>query len=115
VGLLRRDVSVTATDRLPLDAAWSGVTPSGQPVTIDLWVDVPDPSASSLTGRQRTPERFVIGIQQGDAVRLAILSTLSRADTAAFFVGRLAGDSLTGTWDRRFDTALPAVLRRRPR
>jgi len=115
VGLLRRDVSVTAPDRLPLDAAWSGVTPSGQTVTIDLWVDVPDPSATSLSGRQRAPERFVLGIQQGETVRLALLTSLSRADTAAFFLGRLAGDSLTGSWDRRFDTALPTVLRRRPR
>lgn len=115
VTLIRRDVSVTAPDRLPLDAAWSGIAPSGRPVTIDLWVDVPDPSASSLSGRQRDPERFVLGIQQAETVRLAVLSTLSRADTAAYFIGRLAGDSLVGRWDARFDTALPTVLRRRPR
>ena len=115
VTLVRRDVSVTASDRLPLDAAWSGVTSTGRAVTIDLWVDVADPAASSLTGRQRTPERFVLGIQQAETVRLAVLSTLSRADTAAYFVGRLAGDSLVGRWDSRFDATLPSVLRRGPR
>ena len=115
VVLVRRDVNVAAADRFPIDAAWTGVTASGQAVTFDLWVDVADASASSLTGRQRTPERFVLGIQQGETVRLAILSTPSRADTAAYFVGRLAGDSLVGSWDRRFETSLPPTLRRRPR
>lgn len=115
VVLVRRDVNVSAVDRLPLDAAWTGVSATGQSVTLDLWVDVANASASSLTGRQRSPERFVLGIQQTETVRLAILSTLSSADTAAYFVGRLLGDSLVGSWDRRFQTSLPTVLRRTAR
>lgn len=113
--LVRREVAVTAADRRPLDAAWTGVTTGGRTITLDLWVDVADASASSLTGRQRAPERFVLGIQQAETVRLAILSTLSRADTAAYFTGRLVGDSLVGSWDRRFETTLPTVLRRTSR
>lgn len=115
VTLVRRELSVTAPDRVAIDAAWSGLSASGQTLTLDLWVDVADPSASSLSGRQRTPERFVLGIQQAETVRLSILSSLSRADTAAHFVGRLAGDSLVGRWDPRFETTLPTVLRRSPR
>jgi hypothetical protein len=112
VGLVRREVTVTDRDRAPLDAAWSGTTADGQSVTFDLWIDVTGPTVSSVSGRRRTPEQFVIGTLGGDNLRLAVLSTRSSADTAALFSGRLQGDSLVGAWDARFDTRLPRVLRR---
>lgn len=115
VGLVRREVSVVERDRTPLDAAWTGVTDNNLAVVFDLWVDVAAPAASSVTGRQRSPEQFIIGTLAGENLRLALLSSRSSADTAALFSGRLLGDSLVGTWDARFDTRLPRVLRRAPR
>lgn len=115
VGLVRREVTVTDRDRAPLDAAWRGTTADGQPVTLELWIDAAGPSVASVSGRRSAPEQFVLGTLQGDNLRLAVLATRSSADTAALFSGRLQGDSLAGTWDSRFDTRLPRVLRRGPR
>lgn len=109
------DVATTRPDRTPIDARWTGTAANGSTVDLDLWVDDPGPAASSLAGRQRQPRRFVLGILAGETVRLATLVATSSADTLAFFTGRLAGDSLVGTYDRRFDTSGPTRFRRAPR
>lgn len=109
------DVATTRVDTAPIDARWTGTAASGAVVDLDLWVDDPGPNASAITGRQRTPRRYVLGIQSGETVRLATLVGSSSADTLAFFTGRLAGDSLVGTYDRRFDTSGPTRFRRAAR
>ena len=109
------DVTTTRTDRAPIDARWTGIAANGATVDLDLWIDDPGPVASALTGRQRTPQRYVLGIQSGETVRLATLVGSSSADTLAFFTGRLAGDSLVGSYDKRFDTSGPTRFRRAAR
>jgi hypothetical protein len=109
------DVATTRTDRAPIDARWTGTAANGAVIDLDLWVDDPGPTASALSGRQRTPRRYLLGIQSGETVRLATLVGGSSADTLAFFTGRLAGDSLVGSYDRRFDTSGPTRFRRAAR
>lgn len=109
------DVATTRSDRAPIDARWTGVAANGATVDLDLWVDDPGPAASALSGRQRSPRRYLLGIQSGETVRLATLVGSSSADTLAFFTGRLAGDSLVGSYDKRFDTSGPTRFRRAAR
>jgi hypothetical protein len=115
VVLGRYDVSTRRTDRAPLDARWTGTAANGSTIDLDLWIDDPGPTASAVTGRQRTPLRYLLGTLVGETVRLATLAGSSSADTLAFFTGRLAGDSLVGSYDRRFNTTGPTRFRRAPR
>lgn len=109
------DVTTRRTDSAPLDARWTGTAADGSTVDLELWIDDPGPTASAITGRQRAPLRYVLGTQTGETVRLATLTGASSADTLAFFTGRLAGDSLVGSYDRRFSTTGPTRFRRAPR
>lgn len=116
IELSRRDVVVTQTDRTPLDAAWVGIGDAGERVTIDLWLADPGPRFSAVSGRVRSPERFVIGTLADDGtLRLAALRSASSADTAGLFTGRLAGDSIVGAWSTRFPVSGPPRWRRTPR
>ena len=113
VNLLRREVTVTENTRFPLDARWRGVADSGQATEVDLWVDVQGPTVSSVSGREVTAaRRFVLGTLRGETLRLVTLAAGSSADTVAVFTARLAGDSLSGTYDGRFATTGPRVFRR---
>lgn len=114
--LRRQEVTVTQRDRATLDAAWSGVNAGGAPVVLDLWVEDPGPRFSSVSGRVRTPEQFVVGTLAADGtLRLATLRSTSSADTAGLFTGRVQGDSITGTWSTRFNSAGPRLFRRSSR
>lgn len=116
VELLRREVVVTQTDRTPLDAAWQAVGDGGGGLTIDLWLADPGPRFSAVSGRIRSPERSVIGTLADDGtLRLAALRGTSSADTAGLFTGRLAGDSIVGSWSARFPVTGPPRFRRTPR
>lgn len=113
VNLLRREVTVTENVRSPLDARWRGVAATGQVSELDLWVDVQGPTVSSVSGREVTPpRRFVLGTLRGETLRLVTLAAASSADTVAVFTARVAGDSLSGTYDTRFATTGPRVFRR---
>ncbi len=116
LSLLRRDVSVVDADRAPIDARWVGTSSTGVPVELDLWLESPGPTISSVSGRVRTSSnQFVVGTLQGESVRLITLAGISRQDTVAALVGRLAGDSIVGTYNTRFGTTGATVFRRRPR
>jgi len=116
VNVLRREVTVTEAARFPLDARWRGTTASGAVAEVDLWVDVNGPTVSSVSGRETTaPRRFLLGTLRGESLRLVTLAANSSADTVAVFTARLAGDSLTGSYDGRFATSGPRVFRRVPR
>lgn len=117
--LLRRDVDVRDLDRAPIDATWLG-TAGTAPVEMDLWLETAGPTISSVSGRVRTTpgttaHRFVVGTLQGENIRLITLAGISRRDTISALVGRLAGDSITGTYNARFSTTGPTVFRKRPR
>jgi len=113
--LLRRDVAVRDLDRAPLDATWQG-TAGATSVEMDLWLETAGPTISSVSGRIRTSaNRFVVGTLQGENIRLVTLAGISRRDTVSALVGRLAGDSIVGTYNARFSTTGPTVFRRRPR
>ncbi len=110
--LLRREVTVRQAPRLPLDARWSGRTPAGAPYDLELWVETPGSSISSVSGRvAEGPDRFVLGTLQGDQLRLAILET-ARLDTVALFAGRVLGDSISGEYSPRFGSEGPRGWRR---
>ena len=116
LSLLRRDVSVLDVDRAPIDARWVGTASSAVPVELDLWLETPGPTISSVSGRVRTsPNQFVVGTLQAESVRLITLAGISRQDTVSALVGRLAADSIVGTYNPRFATTGPTVFRRRPR
>ncbi|WP_306522253.1 DUF4249 family protein [Gemmatimonas sp.] len=116
VNILRRDVTVTEDTRYPLDARWRGTSASGATVDIDLWIDVNGPTASSVSGREVTaPRRYLLGTLRSETLRLVTLAANSSADTVAVFTARLAGDSLTGSYDGRFATSGARVFRRVPR
>lgn len=116
LSVLRRDVSVLDVDRVPIDARWVGTSSAAVPVELDLWLETPGPTISSVSGRVRTtPNQFVVGTLQGESVRLITLAGISRQDTVASLVGRLADDSIVGTYNTRFATTGPTVFRRRPR
>ena len=113
--LLRREVTVRDVDRAPIDATWIG-TVGATTVEMDLWLETPGPTISSVSGRVRTsPNQFVVGSLQGDTIRLVTLAGISRRDTLSSLIGRVAGDSIVGTYNARFSTALPAVFHRLPR
>jgi hypothetical protein len=114
--LVRRDVAVTDVRRAPVEGTWTGATLAGAPVSLALWREATPAAAAQLSGRQRTgaTDRQVLGSQRGDTVRLAVLAGFSRADTLALFTGRLAGDSIAGTYNPRFATDGARVLRRAP-
>ncbi len=112
VPVLRREVVVTQTPRLPLDARWEGRTPSDEPYDLDLWIETPGPSISSVSGRvAEGADRFVLGTLQGDDIRLAFLRP-ARLDTVALFTGRVVGDSISGSYSDRFATDGPRGWRR---
>ena len=114
--LVRRDVEVTDRDRVPLDARWVGTAAAGGVSELDLWLETPGPTISSVTGRVlTTPGRYVVGTLEGDAVRLITLAGISRADTLAVFTGRLTGDAITGSYSPRFASDGPTTWRRQPR
>ena len=114
--LVRRDVAVTDVRRAPVEGTWTGATLAGAPVSLALWREATPAAAAQLSGRQRTgaTERYVLGSQRGDTVRLAVLAGFSRADTVSLFTGRLAGDSIAGTYNPRFATDGARVFRRAP-
>lgn len=114
--LVRRDVAVTDVRRAPVEGTWTGATFGGAPVSLALWREATPAAAAQLSGRQRTgaTERYVLGSQRGDTVRLAVLAGFSRADTVSLFTGRLAGDSIAGTYSTRFATDGARVFRRAP-
>ncbi len=119
LGLLRRDVTVDDRDRSMLDARWVGVSSvSGEPsVELDLWLESPGPAFSSVSGRVRTSfDRYIIGIWRDDnSLRLATLAGIANTDTVALFTGRVAGDSIVGSYDPRFAGGGPRVYRRQQR
>jgi hypothetical protein len=105
VVLLRREVTVLERDRFPLDARWRGVTASGTLVEYDLWVESMGAPRASVSGReQRGARRFLVGTLDGSQLRLVTLVGTSSADTAALFTGRVSGESITGSYDPRFET-----------
>ncbi len=119
LGILRRDVTVDDRDRVPLDATWVGVGGSGisAGVEMDLWLEAPGPTISSVSGRVRTTaDRYLLGTLRDDnSLRLATLAGAVNADTVALFTGRVLGDSLVGTYDPRFQTTGPRVFKRTTR
>ncbi len=114
--LVRRDVAVTDVRRAPVEGTWTGTTFAGAPVTMALWREATPVATAQLSGRLRTgaTDRYVLGSQRGDTVRLAVLAGFSLADTLSVFTGRLAGDSITGTYNPRFATDGARVFRRTP-
>lgn len=113
--LLRRDVAVTDVRRAPVEGSWGGATLLGVPVTMELWREATPAGAAQLSGRQRAgiTDRYLLGSQRGDTVRVALLAGFYRGDTVSYFTGRLAGDSIAGTYSTRFATDGPRVFRRR--
>ncbi len=113
--ILRRDVSVTDRDVEPIDSRWSGTSAVGR-FDVDLWLEDSNSRIASLSGRARSfPFSFIIGTQQGTTVKFAMLGSLSRADTVSVFTGRIAGDSLFGSYSSRFSASFPTVYRRTAR
>lgn len=103
VPVLRRDVDVRDRDVAPIDARWSAINFGSGGAAMDLWLETSGPTISTLSGRVLTEvNRYVIGTLQGQDVRLVTLAGISRRDTVSLFVGRLSGDTLTGTYDARF-------------
>lgn len=112
VPLVRREVTVRQAPRVPFDARWRGRTPAGAPFDLELWVETPGPTISSVSGRVADgPDRFVLGTLQGETVRLAFLEPV-RLDTVALFTGRVVGDSISGEYSPRFGTDGPRGWRR---
>jgi hypothetical protein len=113
---LRRVVTVRERDRFPLDARWVGVAVSGEPVELDLWVESPGSPRASVSGRERLGlRRFLVGTLEGDQLRLVTLLGASSADTAALFTARVAGATITGTYDPRFGSGGARTFTRQPR
>ncbi|MBU6366574.1 MAG: DUF4249 family protein [Gemmatimonadetes bacterium] len=116
--LLRRDVTVTDVRRAPVEGSWRGTALLGASVSMELWREaLAAPTATAqLSGRQRVggTDRYLLGSIRADTVRFAVLTGFYRSDTSAFFTGRLAGDSITGTYSTRFATDGPRVFRRVP-
>jgi hypothetical protein len=85
-------------------------------VSLALWRETTLAATAQLSGRQRTgaTDRYLLGTVRADTVRLAVLAGFSRADTLSYFTGRLAGDSITGSYSPRFATDGPRVYRRGP-
>jgi hypothetical protein len=113
VNMLRREVTVTDQPRVPLDARWRDALSTGAIAEMELWVDVPGPTVSSVSGRELTASRrYLLGTLRGDNLRLVTLAAGSSADTVAIFTARLAGDSLVGSYDTRFATTGARAFRR---
>lgn len=116
LGLVRRDVNVDDRDRTPLDARWVGVSASAEGVELDLWLEAPGPTISSVSGRVRTtPDRYIVGTLRDDNLRLTIIAGVGTSDTVSMFSGRLAGDSISGSYDPRFASNGPHLFRRQAR
>jgi hypothetical protein len=113
--LERRVVTVTERQRFPLDGQWRGVSERGDTVEYDLWVESPGTPRSSVSGRARVGNgrRFVIGSLEGQQLRLSTLPGTNAIETIALFNGVVAGDTIRGTYDSRFDTTGPRLLVRR--
>ena len=112
--VVRRDVTVTDAVRAPIDGRWLGTTSVGSAVTMNLWRESAGATASSLSGSQRigTTDKYIVGTLQGETLRLATLAGIFKSDTVAFFTGRFAGDSITGTYSSRFAIDGPKTFRR---
>jgi len=103
VPILRRDVNVRDRDVAPIDARWTAIAFGSGGAAMDLWLETAGPTISTISGRVLTEvDRYVIGTLQGQDVRLVTLAGISRRDTVSLFVGRLAGDTLSGSYDPRF-------------
>lgn len=114
--VLRNQVRVEDRARFPLDADWRGRTSSGADVVLRLWVETPDDPRSSVSGELvNGPGRFLIGVLEGSDIRLASLAAVSSVDTMAFFIGVVSGDTITGTYDARFDANGPRRFVRQAR
>lgn len=115
VPILRRDVTVRDRDVSPIDARWTAVGFGGGPVEMDLWLETPGPTTSSVSGRVRTADnQYIVGTLQGDQLRLITLVGITRRDTLSVFTGRIENDLLTGTYDLRIGTG-PTQWRKQPR
>jgi len=113
--LLRRDVTVTDRDKVPIDARWVGMSSDDQVIEMDLWLESAGPTISSVSGRVRTTaNRYVVGTLQGAQIQLTTLAGISRRDTVSVFTGRLADDVLTGSYNPRFGSG-PLMWRRQAR
>ena len=113
--ILRRDVSVRDRDVAPIDARWTAVGFGGGPVEMDLWLETPGPTISSVSGRVRTTDnQYIVGTLQGDQLRLITLVGITRRDTLSIFTGRIENDLLTGSYDLRIGTG-PTQWRKQPR
>ena len=113
--ILRRDVSVRDRDVAPIDARWTAVGFGGGPVEMDLWLETPGPTISSVSGRVRTADnQYIVGTLQGDQLRLITLVGITRRDTLSIFTGRIENDLLTGSYDLRIGTG-PTQWRKQPR
>jgi len=81
-----------------------------------LWLEAPGPTISSVSGRVRTTaDRYIVGTLQGENLRLATIAGVGTADTVSLFSGRVVGDSISGSYDARFGTTGPRLLRRQAR
>jgi hypothetical protein len=115
VPILRRDVTVRDRDVAPIDARWSAVGFGTGAVEMDLWLETPGPTISSVSGRVRTEDnRYVVGTLRGDELRLITLAGITRRDTVSIFSGRIENDVLTGSYDLSFGTG-PTTWRKQPR
>ncbi len=118
VPILRRDVSVTDRNVVPLDARWVGTGSNAVRVDLDLWVEQRSEPIGSVSGRARSAgsaDRFVVGTLSKDTLRIATLVGISRSDTLSAFIGRVLGDSIVGAYNTRFSTSGPTLFRRQAR
>lgn len=101
-----RRVSVFQSPRAPLDARWAGVGDS-----LDLWLETPGTTFSSVSGRLRRPGTGGpaaipgTGTLRGDALAFALREDGFEADTAAVFSGRVFADSIVGAFAARLPGA----------
>jgi len=117
LGIERREVSVTDRDRAPIDARWAGRDAAAQAVELDLWLESPGPTISAISGRVRTTnDQYVLGTLRDDGnLRLVTINGVAGVDTVSLFIGRVAGDSISGTYDAKFATNGARLFRRQPR
>jgi hypothetical protein len=107
-----RGVEVRQTPQAPLDARWSGTNPAGMAAALDLWLETPGPTISSVSGRVVLPSvQFVLGTLKGATLRLAVIDPVAR-DTVGVFNGTLFADSISGTFANGFPIAGPRTWRR---
>lgn len=102
VTLVSRRVSVTQAPLTPLDARWVA---GGD--TLDLWLEAPGSTVSSVSGRLRYAAAAGrsagsgTGTLRGDALRFVLRADGFVSDTAAVFTGRVFADSIVGAFAAR--------------